>query len=96
VPHIALLELNLKTDDVQTSYGVIEDVLTATRAFAGCLGVETVADVEDPAHVMIIETWESAEAVAAYRAWRKTPEGASDLGNVLAGRPTMTDWSSLA
>jgi hypothetical protein len=29
----------------------------------------------------------------AYRAWRLTPEGASELGSVLGGRPTLTKFT---
>jgi hypothetical protein len=36
--------------------------------------------------VVIYETWESIEHDGAYRAWRATPEGASDLGSILAAR----------
>ena len=52
----------------------------------GCLGVTVLIDSDDPAHVVIYETWESIERDRAYRAWRATPEGASDLGSILAAR----------
>ena len=47
-------------------------------------------DSADPAHVVAYETWESVEADRAYRAWRATPEGASDLGSILAAAPKLT------
>jgi hypothetical protein len=40
--------------------------------------------------VAVYEQWESPEADAAYRKWRATEEGASDLGAVLAAAPTRT------
>jgi heme oxygenase (mycobilin-producing) len=30
----------------------------------------------------------------AYRAWRATPEGASDLGSILAARPRLTHFTT--
>ena len=89
----ALLEFHVTPDALPTAPGVIHDTLAATRAFAGNLGVEVVADVTDPAHFLVIEHWDSLEADEAYRAWRATPEGASDLGSILAGAPSLTKFS---
>ena len=83
---IALLDLQLKADSLETAYEVIHATLAGTRAFPGSLGATVLIDSDDPAHVIIYETWESIERDRAYRAWRATPEGASDLGSVLAAR----------
>jgi heme oxygenase (mycobilin-producing) len=86
----ATLEVRLKADKLDTAFAVIHETLTATRAFPGCLGVTVLVDSADPAHVIAIETWESPEADNAYRQWRATPEGASELGSVLAAPPNLT------
>ncbi|GAA0995442.1 putative quinol monooxygenase [Subtercola frigoramans] len=86
---VALLELHLKPEFLETGPSVLEAILTKTRAFPGSLGVETVTDVNDPAHIMVIERWKSIEADSAYRAWR-AGDGASNLGDILAGPPTLT------
>jgi heme oxygenase (mycobilin-producing) len=86
----ATLDLRLKADNLDSAFEVIHETLTATRAFAGCLDVSVLVDSADPAHVVVLETWESAEADSAYRKWRATPEGASDLGSVLAAAPSLT------
>jgi heme oxygenase (mycobilin-producing) len=86
----ATLEVRLKADKLDTAFEVIHETLTATRAFPGCLGVTVLVDSADPAHVIAVETWESPEADNAYRQWRATPEGASNLGSVLAAPPTLT------
>ncbi len=72
---------------------MIHATLTATRAFPGCLGVSVLVDSADPAHVLVLETWESPAADNAYRQWRATPEGASNLGSVLAAAPSLTLFS---
>jgi hypothetical protein len=41
----------------------------------------------------VVETWASMEDDLAYREWRTTPAGASTLGTVLAGAPTLTKFS---
>lgn len=85
----ALLELRLKPDDLDAALRVLDEVLVATRGFAGNEGVEVLIDTADPAHVVVHETWASLEADGAYRAWRAT-EGTSGLGSVLTAAPVLT------
>lgn len=85
----ALLELRLKPEDLDSGMRVLNDILVATRGFAGNEGVEVLVDTADPAHVIVHETWASLEADSAYRAWR-AGEGANDLGSVLAAAPVLT------
>lgn len=88
MPVVALLDLQLKADSLATGIEVIHQTLTGTRAFAGCLGVAVLVDNKDPAHVVLYETWESAEHDRAYREWR-AGAGASNLGSVLAAPPKL-------
>ena len=90
MPVIAILDLQLKADALDRADDVMRETLTATRAFPGCLGITVLVDQANPAHVAVYEQWESPEADAAYRKWRTTEEGASDLGTVLAAAPTLT------
>lgn len=87
---IAILDLRLKAESLETAHKVIHATLTATRAFPGCLDVTVLVDDGDPAHVVLYERWESAAHDRAYREWRATPEGASDLGSILAAPPALT------
>lgn len=89
----ATLELRLKADALDSAFAVIHATLTATRAFPGCLDVQVLVDSADPTHVLVLETWESPEADNAYRQWRATPEGASELGSVLATAPSLILYS---
>jgi heme oxygenase (mycobilin-producing) len=86
----SILELQLKAGSLETADEVIHATLTDTRAFPGCLGVTVLVDSDDPAHVVLYETWESIEHDRAYRAWRATSEGASDLGSIMAAAPKLT------
>jgi quinol monooxygenase YgiN len=85
----AILEIRVKADALDAAYAAVHTTLVDTRAFEGCLGVDVAIDNDDPAHLYLIEKWESEERDAAYRAWRATPAGASDLGAVLTGRPSL-------
>lgn len=89
----SLLELTLTPEaaaDPASAHAVVSQVLEATRAFDGCLGCDVLVDVDDPAHLVVLERWESLAHDDAYRAWRRTPEGASRLGEVLAAPPRLT------
>lgn len=90
----ALLELQLKADALADAPRILTETLKATREFAGNEGVEVLHDVADPAHVVVVERWSSLEHDDAYRAWRATPEGASELGTLLADRPRLTRWTA--
>jgi heme oxygenase (mycobilin-producing) len=90
----ALLDLKLRADKVADAPDVIAAVLSQTRAFEGNEGLEVLVDVTDPTHLTVVEHWASIERDDAYRAWRATPEGASDLGSLLAGAPTLTRYET--
>lgn len=86
----SVLDLQLKSDSLETAHRVLRETLVATRKFPGCLGVTVLIDHDNPAHVVLLEMWESVDHDHAYRAWRATPEGASDLGTILAAAPKLT------
>lgn len=88
----ALLDLTLTAESLADAPGVLRETLDATRAFPGCLGVEVLRSTQDPTRIMVVERWESGEADAAYRTWRATPQGASRLKTLLAGRPSLTTF----
>jgi quinol monooxygenase YgiN len=85
----AVLDLHLRPEAIPDAPAVIGATLKDTRAFDGNLGLEVLEDVADPAHITILEHWESLAHDDAYRAWRATPEGASSLGDILAGPPSL-------
>jgi quinol monooxygenase YgiN len=93
VPTTAILDLQLKADALETAHEVIHATLTGTRAFPGCLSATVLIDSDDPAHVVVYETWESIEHDRAYRAWRASDEGASELGSILAAAPKLSRYT---
>lgn len=87
----ALLDLRMDPDRRDEGLGYLHTVLTDTRTFPGCLAVDVLVDAEDPAHVLVIERWESLYHDTMYREWR-AGAGSSDLGNYLAGPPRLTKF----
>ena len=90
---IAILDLQLDPQRLDAGRQVLTETLVATRAFPGCLALEVLTDVSDPAHVVVYEAWASQEADAAYRAWR-AGEGASQLGTVVSRPPILTRFTT--
>jgi quinol monooxygenase YgiN len=88
----SLLELHLRQDRLADAPSAIDAILRNTRAFVGNVGIEVLEDVDDPAHVTIVEHWESLQHDDAYRAWRATPEGASGLGALGDAPPVLTRY----
>ncbi|MFC6237004.1 putative quinol monooxygenase [Longivirga aurantiaca] len=81
---LAILDLTLRPESTSEALAVLDDVLVATRGFTGNLGVEVIVQTDDPAHVLVLERWESMEADTAYRAWRAS-EGRSALAPYVLG-----------
>jgi quinol monooxygenase YgiN len=50
-------------------------------------------DDEDPGRYLLVELWESLEHDAAYRKFRASPEGASELPPLLAAPPVLAYYS---
>jgi heme oxygenase (mycobilin-producing) len=87
------LDLQLKPEALPDALAEIHTILTATRAFDGCQGVDVLVALDDPAHILFVESWDSPEHYAAYTSWRATPEGASLLGSLLAQPPSAGRFS---
>jgi quinol monooxygenase YgiN len=90
----AFLELRVKPEALEQGlHAALHAILSDTRAFDGCLGVDVLIDTADPTHIVAVEKWESEEHDAAYRAWR-TGDGQTNLGSFLASPPVLTKFSS--
>ena len=58
---------------------LLEEALPDTRAFDGCIEVETYAE-QDGSSILLVEQWESKAHFEAYVAWRES----TGFGDVLA------------
>ena len=86
---IAVLDLHFAPENVEASLQAFASVLKDTRAFPGCLGVEVVQDLKDPAHVQAIERWASAADDQAYRDWRAGAGATSALASLIVAPPGL-------
>lgn len=88
--HLAILELTFKPESLDAARAVMTRVLTETRAFPGCLRVETVIDAESPNVWRFVELWESAAHDAEYRKFRAGEGAITDLAPLLAGPRSLS------
>jgi quinol monooxygenase YgiN len=90
----AVFEMRVKPEALgQGLHAELHGILSDTRDFEGCLGVEVLIDTADPTHIVAVEKWASEERDAAYRAWR-AGDGKTNLGSFLASPPVLTKYSS--
>lgn len=96
MPITAFLDLHVTAEALPEARNIITQTLADTRAFDGCLGVEVLVDIDDPAHFVAVERWQSLAHDNAYRAWRATDAGRSALGTILAAPPVLTRLNEAA
>jgi quinol monooxygenase YgiN len=90
----ALLELRVKPEALgEGLHTELHAILSDTRAFEGCLGIDVLIDTEDPTHIVVVERWASEERDAAYRAWR-AGDGQTNLASFLATPPVLTKFTT--
>ena len=90
---IAMLDLTFDPAKLDDAKVVLARVLTETRAFDGCQGVDVLVDADNEAHWIAYERWDSAEADAKYREFRAVEGKITDLGPLLAGAPALTKYT---
>lgn len=89
----AFLELRVKPETLdQGLHTQLHEILSDTRAFEGCLGVDVLIDTADPTHIVVVERWASEEHDAAYRAWR-AGDGKTNLASLVASPPVLTKFT---
>ena len=90
----AFFELRVRPEALEQGvHDELHAILSDTRAFDGCLGVEVLIDEDDPTRIVAVERWASAEHDAAYRAWR-AGDGQTNLGAFLAAAPVLSRFTA--
>jgi len=93
VPVAALLEFRFKPEVLDQVPDAVSRTLAVTRKFDGCQRIDVLIDDEDPSRYLLVEVWDSMEHDAAYREFRASPDGASELGPLLAAPPVVMYYS---
>jgi quinol monooxygenase YgiN len=89
-----LLEVQFQSDAPEDALqGAIRETLEQTASFHGLESLEVLVDDEDPARMVVVESWTTAEDHDTYVAWRATPEGAPAMAPFLAATPVTRTFA---
>lgn len=90
-----LLQLDLKNDDLPASYDGVKTTLAETRNYPGAQSIEAWVDEQDASKVVVVESWESKEALQAYQSWRASDGVPHALIAALAAPPVSREFTVL-
>jgi quinol monooxygenase YgiN len=90
MPITVMLELRLKPESVPAARDVMRRALQDTRAFDGNLATDVLVDLDDEAHWIIYQRWETVEHDEAYRSFRAGKGELTAMPPLLAGPPVKT------
>lgn len=84
-----LLETQAKPGTGADLVAFFRSIMSETRAYEGCLSVDTLQNSDDADNVVLVEEWETRGQYENYLAWRRE-KGVSDrLMQMLAGPPSI-------
>lgn len=86
---LVLLEIEAKDGRLDEMVHVLAGSLVDTRARPGCESVTVHRDPERPNTVLLVERWATREDDDAYRAWRAGDGAVTEMGPLVAGRPSI-------
>ncbi|TDJ62222.1 MAG: antibiotic biosynthesis monooxygenase [Proteobacteria bacterium] len=84
-----VLEIQLKSDQIDTAKSTFKEILPDTRAYDGCQGVYVVENQDKAGNLVLIETWESRAKYEKYLAWRQETGVLDALGAMCEGAPSI-------
>ncbi|MQQ07135.1 hypothetical protein GFB49_01580 [Epibacterium sp. SM1979] len=83
-----IVELNLKADKLDEFELMCQGLLPQTRRRPGNLGVQVKQDQDDPARIIMIETWRTRADYEGYNAWRQDRGDFTVLAGMVTDTPT--------
>ncbi len=90
---IALFDMQFQPQFARAGLDATLAAARGTRAFDGSTAVRVIVDEKDPAHVIIVEQWDTESHDAAYQAWRAGDGRSADIIAMLARPATTTHFT---
>ena len=90
---IALFDMQFQPQFARAGLDATSAAARHTRAFNGSIAVRVIVDEKDPAHVIVVEQWETESHDAAYQAWRAGDGRPADIIAMLAQPATTTHFT---
>ena len=86
------LEIPVKKERIEDFFNYLKDILVDTRAYEGCIRLETYHDMEN-SKVLLIEEWEKIENQESYMQWRTETGLVEALEEFLDGELIIKKYS---
>ena len=86
------LEIPVKKERIEDFFNYLRDILVDTRAYEGCIRLETYHDMEN-SKVLLIEEWEKIENQESYMKWRTETGLVEALEEFLDGELIIKKYS---
>jgi quinol monooxygenase YgiN len=86
---VVIADFFFKPEHVDEALRLLAEVLPYTRGFDGCQTLETIVNLDDPGHVVLVERWTSRDAHLAYFAWRQESGSADGLLDLFSAPPSF-------
>ena len=84
-----ILEVRAKPGTGNELVALLKSILTDTRAYEGCTGVDVLQNTDDSDSVAVVETWDSHEQYEKYLAWQRERGTSDRLMKALADPPSI-------
>jgi len=84
-----IAQLPFREDAADEGLEALEEILPATRAFEGCLGVTLHREQGAPHRAVLIEQWRSADDHKAYMSWRAETGSSGGMRSALSAAPAI-------
>jgi heme-degrading monooxygenase HmoA len=86
--------LEIRVNPAATNLDAIfEHDLSRTAAFPGNVSTEVLQDSDDPTRLTVMTRWATESDLAAYTAWRQSPDGATRLPEIITEPPVSRHFS---
>lgn len=89
MPVTVILEVQAQPDKPAELKQLLKDILSDTRAYDGCIGVDVTENQDDTANIVLLEKWQSRAHYEKYLGWRQETGALDTLATYLAQPPSI-------
>ena len=85
----AIMELTIKEGRYDDFRDFMVNILQGTRPYKGCVCIEFVRNQDNPAHLLVMEKWNSREDYQNYFEWRMESGVMAQIVDMIEGEPKL-------
>ena len=85
----AIMELTIKEGRYDDFRDFMVKILPDTRPYKGCVCIEFVRNQDNPAHLLVMEKWNSRDDYENYFKWRIESGVMDQIADMIEGEPKL-------